>query len=316
MVVSKAILCVVLVMIKFTPSFAQAPAAPAAAPPPPSASVRAANTAWNSRDWPRAVEAYSALLKDDTTLAHPYLLLAVALTEIGRYAEARQNLATAARKGAPATQIAYRRALIEAGENRLDSAFAQLKRATDAGLGGIPNPGDSLPLMQKLKRDARYAAIATALDRNARPCMHDDRYKEFDFWLGTWDVRPRGQVGGPAGRNVITKIESGCVVHESWSTPSGTGQSYNIWDATRHKWFQYWVDAGGGLHEYSGSFRDGSMRYDGSMPAGPASPGRVTFRVTFTPQGPDGLRQLGERLQADGTWVTAYDLIYSRVTTP
>ncbi|MGK2960619.1 MAG: tetratricopeptide repeat protein [Gemmatimonadaceae bacterium] len=308
----KTILFVVLVLIPSSVSFAQAPAAPAAAPP--SATRQAANAAWNSRDWPRAAETYSALVKEDTTGGQPYFRLAVALTELGRYAEARQNLAVAARKGAPPPQVAYRRALIEAGENRLDSAFAQLKRATDAGLGGVPNPGDSLPLMQKLKRDPRYAAFTTALDRNARPCMHDDKYKEFDFWLGTWDVRPRGQIGGPAGRNVITKIENGCVVHESWSTPSGTGQSYNIWDATRHKWFQYWVDSGGGLHEYSGTLRDGAMRYDGSMPAGPASPGRVTFRVTFTPQGPDGLRQLGERLQADGSWVTAYDLIYERVT--
>ncbi len=298
-------------MLVRSPAIAQTPA-----PSPISAARQAANAAWNSRDWPRAAEAYAALVREDTTLAQPYLRLAVAQTEIGRYAEARQNLAVAERKGIAPQQVAYRRALIEAGENRLDSAFAQLSRAVGAGLAAVPNPGDSLPLMQRLKRDARYAAFATALDRNARPCMHDDKHKEFDFWLGTWDVRPRGQVGGPAGRNVITKIENGCVVHESWSAQGGTGQSYNIWDATRSKWFQYWVDGGGGLHEYSGWFHDGSMRYDGSMPAGGPAGGRVAFRVTFTPQGPDGLRQHGERLQGDGTWVTAYDLIYERVKTP
>ena len=274
----------------------------------------AASDAFNKRDWAATAEAYAALVKSDTTLGPPYVRLAIALTELGRYAEARQQLVVAARRGVAPQQIAFRRALIAAGENRLDSAFAELKRATDAGMAGVPIPGDSLSSMPKLKRDPRFPAFLTDLDRNARPCMYDDKFKEFDFWLGTWDLRPRGQVGGPASRNVITKIESGCVVLESYSTPGPyTGQSFNIFDRTRQKWFQYWVDNSGGLHEYSGNFIDGAMRYEGSMPGGPRTGGRTTFRVTFYPMPPDSMRQHGEALQPDGTWITSYDLIYTRV---
>jgi hypothetical protein len=276
--------------------------------------VAAASDAFNKRDWARAADAYAAVVRSDTTIAANYVRLAIALTELGRFDDARRELAVAERRGAAAPQVAFRRALIAAAQNRLDSAFAQLKLATDAGMGSLPIPGDSLTPMRKLKSDSRFAAFTEAMDRNARPCMHDDKYKQFDFWLGTWDVRPRGVVGGPASRNVITKIENGCVVLESYTTPGAyTGQSYNIWDRTRQKWFQYWVDNTGGLHEYSGNFIDGAMRYEGSLPGGPQTGGRTTFRVTFHPMPPDSMRQHGEALQANGTWVTSYDLIYTRV---
>ena len=302
------IMCViVLLAITFSTASAQT------TPPPPNPVQQAANAAFNNRDWPKVVEGYTALIRADTTLAQSYMRLAIALTALGRYSEAKEQLAIAERRGTAPPQNAFRRALIDAGEGRLDSAFARLKQATDAGLPIVPNPGDSFPQMQVIKRDARYAKFVTDLDRNARPCMHDKKYNEFDFWLGTWDVRPRGQIGGPAGRNVITKIENGCVVHEFWRTAAGGGQSYNIWDATRQKWLQFWVDQGGGVNEYSGEFRDGAMRYEGHMPASTSIPARQIQRVTFTPLGPDSMRQLGEVLRADGTWVPSYDLIYTRV---
>jgi hypothetical protein len=275
--------------------------------------VAAASDAFNKRDWARAADAYAAVVKADTSIAPNYVRLAIALTELGRFQEAKQQIAIAERRGAAQPQVAFRRALIAAGENRLDSAFAQLKLATDGGLGSVPIPGDSLAAMQKIKADSRFAAFRENLDRNARPCLYDENFKQFDFWLGTWDVRPRAAVGGPAARNVITKIENGCVVLESYTTRGAfTGQSYNIWDRTRQKWYQYWVDNTGGLHEYSGNFIDGAMRYEGSMPGAPQTGGRTTFRVTFYPMPPDSMRQHGEALGADGRWVTSYDLIYTR----
>ena len=53
-------------------------------------------------------------------------------------------------------------------------------------------------------------------------------YRQFDFWVGTWDVTMRGQ---PAGGNLVTLEESGCLVHEHWTgTRGGTGQSFNFFD--------------------------------------------------------------------------------------
>ena len=273
---------------------------------------RAAADAWNNRDWSRVAETYASLVNADTTVAVSHLRLGVALTVLGRYDEARKEIASAEKKGAPPPQAAFRMALIEAGAGRLDSAFAQLKRATAAGLPLIPVPGDSLAPMQKLKADTRFASFLTDIDRNARPCMYDDKHKEFDFWVGSWDVRPRGQPGNPPARNDITKIDDGCVVHESWKAPASVGQSFNIWDRTRSKWFQIWVDNSGGLHEYSGTYSDNAMRYEGTTPGGPGGNARVPTRLTFFRIHADTVRQFSEVQRADGTWTTAYDLIYTR----
>lgn len=273
---------------------------------------RAAAEAWSARDWTKAREAYGALVKADTTLALPHLRLGVALTALGRYAEAKKEILSAESKGAPTGQAAFRLAMADAGMGRIDSAFAQLRRATAAGLPLIPVPADSLAPMQKLKNDSRFSAFLTDLDRNARPCMYDPKHKEFDFWVGSWDVRPRGQPASPPARNDVTKIDDGCVVHESWKAPASVGQSFNIYDRTRSKWFQIWVDNSGGLHEYSGSYSDNAMRYEGTTPANPPAKGRVQTRLTFFRIAPDTVRQFSESLKPDGTWGVNYDLIYSR----
>ena len=273
---------------------------------------KAAADAFNKRDWPKVAEAYAALVRSDTTNAQQYMRLAIALTALGKYDEAKQNLAMAQRRGVGAPAIAFHHAVIEAGANRLDSAFAHLKRATDAGLAAAPIPTDSLAPAQKLRSDARYAAFLTDLDRNRRPCMYDEKHREFDFWLGTWQVRPRTNPLAAGGTNVITRIDDGCVVHESWTSGPSQGQSFNIWDRTRQKWFQIWVDNTGGLHEYSGEYRDNAMRYEGEVPALPPAKGRAKARLTFFRIAPDTVRQFAEVQQADGSWVTAYDLIYTR----
>jgi len=273
---------------------------------------RTAGEAWNARDWERVVQAYSSIVKTDTTTVLPHMRLGVAFTALGRYAEARKEIEAAARRGAAPSQVAFRLALVQAGSGRIDSAFAYLERATDAGLPLVPVPGDSLPPMSKLKTDARYAKFLTDIDRNARPCMYDDKHKEFDFWVGSWDVRPRGQPNNPPARNDVTKIDDGCVVHESWKAPASVGQSFNIYDRTRSKWFQIWVDNSGGLHEYSGSYGDNAMRYEGTTPAIPPATGRVQTRLTFFRIAADTVRQFSESLRPDGTWGVNYDLMYTR----
>jgi hypothetical protein len=147
-------------------------------------------------------------------------------------------------------------------------------------------------------------------------------HRQFDFWLGEWDVVPNPATAAapsttgsqkPAS-NVITLLDGRCVLMESWTAPAQTGHSFNIYDRTRQQWHQTWVDSNGGLHEYWGSLRDGNMVFSGEVPLGPASrfAGRRTVRLTFFPMGPDKVRQFSEALNMDGTWSVNYDLIYTR----
>jgi len=273
---------------------------------------RAAAQAWNARDWNRVLELYSAIATADTTQPAPHVRMAAALVALNRYAEAKKEALLAEKRGAAVFQTAGWIALADAGAGRIDSAFAQLDRATKNGLLLIPPPADSMPQWAKLKGDPRYATFLTNVDRNARPCMYDDKFKEFDFWVGSWDVRPRQAPLNPPARSDITKSNEGCVVHEQWHGLGNSGESYNIYDRTRQKWYQYWVDNFGGLHEYSGVYRDNAMRYEGTTPIGAGSAGRVQTRLTFFKMGADTVRQFSESLQPDGTWGVNYDFIYVR----
>ena len=72
-------------------------------------------------------------------------------------------------------------------------------------------------------------------------------YRQFDFWLGEWEVTSNET---PAGTNSIVATQGGCVLQENWqgAGPGGiTGSSFNIYDRERQAWHQTWVDASGTL---------------------------------------------------------------------
>ena len=63
-------------------------------------------------------------------------------------------------------------------------------------------------------------------------------YRQFDFWLGEWEVTSNET---PAGTNSIVAIQGGCVLQENWqgAGPGGiTGSSFNIYDRERQAWHQ------------------------------------------------------------------------------
>jgi hypothetical protein len=243
-----------------------------------------------------------------------HLRAAQAMMREGRYEEALRRLEEARTSGGRPAMVALNLAKAHAHLGNCDTAFAELTRAAGFGLGTLPPPFDTDPDLAVLKTDSRYAEFERALDRNARPCEHDPVYRQFDYWLGTWDVRPNGSPPeAPPATNVITKAHNGCVILESWTAPGQTGQSFNIYDRVAGKWHQTWVDSTGGLHEYWGGLKDGNMVYEGDIPAPDGGAGRVHTRLTFFRR-PDGsVRQYSERTTDGGkTWRLNYDLIYER----
>jgi len=239
---------------------------------------------------------------------------AQALITAGDFKGALGKLDEAAKLGTRPVPVALWTAVAQARLGNRDAAFAELMKATTFGIGALPPPVGADPAIAALKSDPRFAELERALDRNARPCEHDPVYRQFDYWLGTWNVTPNGAPAGtPPATNVITKIHNGCVILESWTAPGQTGQSFNIYDRAAGKWHQTWVDSTGGLHEYWGGLVDGNMAYEGEIPAPRGQTGRVRTRLTFFKR-PDGtVRQFSERTTDGGkTWQVNYDLIYKK----
>ena len=144
----------------------------------------------------------------------------------------------------------------------------------------------------------------------APPCTAPP-YQQFDFWIGEWKVLTAD--GKAAGSSRITSILGGCVILEEWTGAGGPsiGKSFNIFDASRKRCHQSWVDNGGTLAQFDGGLTDGAMILEG--PA--VGPNGVTLRsrMTFTPL-PDGrIRQQWENSSDGGkSWTSAFDGYYSR----
>lgn len=148
-----------------------------------------------------------------------------------------------------------------------------------------------------------------ALPAEAQMPCSDPAYRQFDFWLGEWEVRtPDGKL---AGTNRIDKEYGGCVLRERYSTPKGyTGESFNTYDVARKVWHQTWVDNGGLLLLLDGGLVNGRMVLEG--PGQGAGGIAVKHRITWTPN-PDGtVRQFWETTDAAGKWAVAFDGHYKK----
>jgi hypothetical protein len=142
--------------------------------------------------------------------------------------------------------------------------------------------------------------------------MTTDPHRQFDFWLGEWEVRdPDGTL---VGRNRIQPVLAGRAIAEHWEGTSGLhGASYSMFAARRGAWHQTWVDSAGMLLLLDGGLRDGAMVLEGTTPSDDG--GELHHRIAWSvvDGDPDRLRQLWE-ISRDGgaTWEVAFDGRYRR----
>jgi hypothetical protein len=141
------------------------------------------------------------------------------------------------------------------------------------------------------------------------PCAAPE-YRQFDFWLGEWEVRtPAGKL---AGRNTITRMLGGCVLQERWRGARGhQGTSYNIYDASRRRWHQTWVDDEGLLLQLEGGYADGRMVLSGEIVDSAGRP--VKQRITWERMDGGRVRQRWDSSSDGVTWETQFEGIYNPV---
>jgi len=150
----------------------------------------------------------------------------------------------------------------------------------------------------------------TAPTAGKTPCVDDPVHRQFDFWVGEWDVvNVQGQ---PAGSSSIQNILDGCVIFENWTGRSGyTGKSFNFVDPGTGKWRQTWVDASGGKIEFTGQLEGKNMVFWSNEKDKEGNP--YKRRLTFFNVAPDTVRQFSQRTSDEGkTWSVEYDLTYLR----
>jgi hypothetical protein len=142
-------------------------------------------------------------------------------------------------------------------------------------------------------------------------------YRQFDFWLGTWDVfdYSSGSKGAMAGTNRVVALLNGCAIQENWVDTGGNkGTSYNSYFNLDKKWHQTWVDDSGYRLEIAGGFENGKMTLEGSHP-GQRAGVTITNRLTWSliDNNPNQVRQFWQQSRDGGaTWMVAFDGLYVR----
>ena len=137
------------------------------------------------------------------------------------------------------------------------------------------------------------------------PDCSGPEHRQFDFWLGTWDVTAQGK---PAGTNKITADLDGCVLVEHWTASSGGhGTSLNYYDRKTRSWHQAWIDDRGGSLRLEGGLQDGRMVMQ-TEPLPDAKGGPAVHRITWSSEADASVRQLWETSKDGGkTWSTLFD---------
>ena len=260
---------------------------------------------FQKQDWAGAARAFQSAVDKDRHDGRSWFRLGSSLYRLGKNAEARHAFEQAVENQ---FQGPYAMAVVArsyASENNAAKAAEWLNRAGDAGFVGIAFV-DTDPAFERIKTDSAFAKAREKIDLNAHPCNARAEYRQFDFWLGEWDVQVAGQI---TAHSRIEKMLDGCIVQENWMPIGGIeGKSWNYYNSVTHKWEQLWLSSGGVL-KLEGTLQDGAMHYEG-ITVGPTG-GKILERLTFTPMTANRVHQVWERSNDDGkTWTTTFDGIY------
>ena len=181
-----------------------------------------------------------------------------------------------------------------------------------AGLKGIEAvhlPGTShWPHMDQPERFnlALETFLATVVDSASGL---DPGGRQFDFWLGPWEVFSAG--GERLGENRITRELGGRVIVERYQGRKGyQGSSFNTYEPSTRTWRQTRVDSDGLTLHLGGGLEAGRMILTGVRgPEGAV----VHDRISWEPRQDGTVRQLWETSRDGGrTWKVTFDGLYRK----
>src|SRR2546430_2465395 len=144
----------------------------------------------------------------------------------------------------------------------------------------------------------------------APPACTASEFRQFDFWLGKWNVTdPRS--GKLVGVSEISRASDGCAIREQWKSAAGTnGMSINYYDTADHQWHQNWVGGDGTILHLDGELKGAEMVLTGLTKSARAT---LLNRITWTPLSDGKVKQEWATSSDDGrTWQTSFVGIYAK----
>lgn len=273
-----------------------------------SATMQEADTFFQAQKWADAARLYETVTKAEASNGRAWYRLGISLHKLNRYTQAVDAYQKALGINNKNSLAMYNLACSYARMNDNEKAFEWLNKALNAGFPQVASMKTD-PDLASLRDDPRFAEVLALGERLTKPCMFSPEHKQFDFWVGEWDVQLGGQ---QVGSSSIQRILDGCVIFENWQSGLGnTGKSFNFYDPNTSKWQQTYVDNTGNVLNFYGEYKDNALRYTAETSA--KGVGKTLHKLTFFNQGPQRVRQLWEQSTDDGkTWSIVWDGIYIR----
>jgi len=285
------------------------------------ASTKIPDSLFSVQQWKAAIPLYEAAIKSGVNNALTWNRIGYCFHNTGQLDLAIKNYLTALENKPTAFLeqiIQSRLARVYSLKNEIEKSYTSLDRALALGYTNIAEL-DTHPDLTNLRKDKRYENLRKLTYENSFPCMKDPHTREFDFWIGDWDVYITGS-NTVVGKSKIESASGGCMVLENWTAVGGqphNGKSMNFVDPTTSKWAQVWVGSSGInnlniTHFYNGEYRDGAMRFVFDREVQGT---KIIGRFIFFNEGSNQVRQFNEQSLDNGkTWTTSYDYTYKRVT--
>ncbi len=258
-----------------------------------------------------AATEYAALESAASEDGQAWYLLARQARLAGVYDVASNALAKAEALEFVPARLGLERARIAVVTGNPAQAEDELQQLLDAGFTFVLVVTGDADLNSLAGRE-KYDTIVAGMSILAYPCEHQKGFRDFDFWLGKWEVHgPGGQL---AGYNSITSVEHDCLILENWTSATGnTGRSINFFDKATGKWVQIWNDSSGNQIDFRGGLTNDGMLLVGqthSSATGVSQP----FRGLWTILEDGRVRQFFEQSSDGGkTWTTSFEGFYTRI---
>lgn len=266
-----------------------------------------AGAAFQAQHWDKAASEYRKITAADPNNGDAWYQLGMSLYSADKFDEAGDAFRHAASLRFRPVFSTYNEAAALARAGRTDDALSALEQLPAMGYRGKQQLEQD-QVFAALKHMPRFQAVLQALQKNVAPCEDSQMSRQFDFWLGEWDVQTAQ--GQHVGNSSVQKILGGCVIFENWSGPASQGKSFNAYNQALKKWQQYWVDDSGTTTLYTGDAVGDQMHY---LAEAGSQNGQAALRMTFTRLDADRVRQFGESSNDGGkTWTVRYDLFYVR----
>jgi hypothetical protein len=232
----------------------------------------------------------------------------VTLHDAGNYAGALEAFANARKMGYAAGPLNVRIARTQARAGNADEAFKILELMASNGYVNVDSLTGENDFLS-IRMDKRWQKVVDAVRANRQPCMKDPVHRQFDYWLGEWDVEVAGQI---VARSSIQMILGECTVYENYWRLDGTyaGKSFSMWDAQQSRWEQHYVDTTGASRDWFGKLEGERMVF---YQRPDANGGSGVQRMIYTKEGPDKVRQTIEgSTDGEKTWSAGFDGLYIR----